>query len=84
MPSLIDNIFLNTIENNPISGKLTSKITDRMPNFVICQKFDKNIMYVCMYVCMYVFLCYQYKITIVSYKNKNVKNNSFNISHKQL
>ena len=42
MPSLIDNIFLNSIENNPISGNLTCKITDHMPNFLICQKFDKN------------------------------------------
>ena len=42
MPSLIDNIFLNTIENNPISGNLTCKISDHMPNFLICQKFDKT------------------------------------------
>ena len=42
-PSLVDNIFLNTIEHNPLSGNLTSKITDHMPNFLICQKFNKNI-----------------------------------------
>ena len=42
-PTLIDNIFLNTIENNPISGNLTFKITDHMPNFLICQKFEKDI-----------------------------------------
>ena len=32
-PSLIDNIFLNNIEYTPVSGNLTCKISDHMPNF---------------------------------------------------
>ena len=31
-PSLIDNIFLNSIEFDTFSGNLTAKITDHMPN----------------------------------------------------
>ena len=42
-PSLIDNIFANTIEHSPISGNLTTKISDHMPNFLIQQQFDKNV-----------------------------------------
>ena len=37
-PSLIDNIFINSIENNACSGNLISKISDHMPNFVILNK----------------------------------------------
>ena len=37
-PSLIDNIFINSIENNAWSGNLISKISDHMPNFVILNK----------------------------------------------
>jgi hypothetical protein len=33
-PSLIDNIFINTIDKNTISGNLTSRISDHMPNFL--------------------------------------------------
>ena len=43
IPSLVDTIFFNNIENNPISGNLTCKITDHMPNFLICQKFNKDV-----------------------------------------
>ena len=35
-PSLIDNIFSNSIENI-ISGNLFDKIPDHMPNFVIIE-----------------------------------------------
>ena len=34
-PSLIDNIFINTIEKYIISGNLISKVSDHMPNFMI-------------------------------------------------
>ncbi len=34
-PSLIDNIFINSLDKNIISGNLTSKISDHMPNFLI-------------------------------------------------
>ena len=37
-PSLIDNIFINSIENNAWSGNLISKISDHMPSFVILNK----------------------------------------------
>ena len=42
-PSLIDNIFANSIDHSPISGNLTCKISDHLPNFMILQNFDKNI-----------------------------------------
>ena len=42
-PSLLDNIFANTIEHDPISGNLTNKISDHLPNFLILQQFDKDI-----------------------------------------
>ena len=32
---MIDNIFINTIDKNVISGNLLGKITDHMPNFII-------------------------------------------------
>ena len=34
-PSLIDNIFINTIDKNTFSGNLTSRISDHMPNYLI-------------------------------------------------
>ena len=40
-PSLIDNIFTNTLENT-ISGNLFEKISDHMPNFVIIQNVKAN------------------------------------------
>ena len=33
-PSLIDNIFINTIES-PMSGNLLDRVSDHFPNFVI-------------------------------------------------
>ena len=33
-PSLIDNIFINSIEKNITSGNILDKITDHMPNFI--------------------------------------------------
>ena len=43
-PSLIDNIFTNILDEEIISGNLTSKISDHMPNFSIFknQHHDKN------------------------------------------
>ena len=41
--SLIDNIFANTIEHTPISGNLTCKISDHLPNFLILQEFGNDI-----------------------------------------
>ena len=38
-PSLIDNIFINTIEKEIYSGNLISKLSDHMPNFIIIQNF---------------------------------------------
>ena len=32
-PSLIDNIFLNSIEHSTLSGNLITKISDHLPNF---------------------------------------------------
>ena len=34
-PSLIDNIFINSLEKNITTGNLVSKISDHMPNFMI-------------------------------------------------
>ena len=42
-PSLIDNIFANTIEHTPISDNLSCKISDHLHNFLILQEFGKNI-----------------------------------------
>ena len=33
--SLIDNIFINTIEKHIKSGNLTTKVSDHLPNFII-------------------------------------------------
>ena len=38
-PSLIDNIFTNAIDKDIMTGNLTSKITDHMPNFFIMKDF---------------------------------------------
>ena len=35
--SLIDNIFLNSIEHETVSGNLVSKISDHLPNFIFCK-----------------------------------------------
>ena len=46
-PSLIDNIYSNSLENNCISGNLISKISDHLPNFIISDsvnyKFDTKL-----------------------------------------
>ena len=36
-PSLIDNIFLHSIDHETHSGILVSKISDHMPNFIFCK-----------------------------------------------
>ncbi len=42
-PSLIDNIFMNSLDPLTISGNLVDKISDHLPNFVISgTKFDKE------------------------------------------
>ena len=38
-PTLIDNIFVNTIES-PICGNLIEKISDHLPNFIIIENQD--------------------------------------------
>ena len=40
-PSLIDNIFINTIES-PVSGNLVDRISDHFPNFVIIDSSRKK------------------------------------------
>ena len=39
-PSLIDNIFLNSIEHDTLSGNLVSKISDHLPNFIFCKSIN--------------------------------------------
>ena len=39
-PSLVDNIFFNSIEYEAKSGNITSKISDHMPNFIILETLD--------------------------------------------
>ena len=39
-PSLIDNIFLNSIDHETFSGNLVSKISDHMPNFIFCKSMQ--------------------------------------------
>ena len=39
-PSLIDNIYSNNLENNCISGNITSKISDHLPNFIISDNIN--------------------------------------------
>ena len=41
-PSLVDNIFVNTTDNNFISVNLFNKISDHMPNFIIIQDIDSQ------------------------------------------
>ena len=36
-PSLLDNIFLNSIEHETLSGTLSIKISDHLPNFICCK-----------------------------------------------
>ena len=40
-PSLIDNIFISTIES-PVSGNLIDKISDHFPNFIIIENIQKK------------------------------------------
>ena len=40
-PSLIENIFINTIES-PVSGNLIDKISDHFPNFIIIENIQKK------------------------------------------
>ena len=39
-PSLVDNIFFNSIEYETKSGNITSNISDHLPNFIILEKLD--------------------------------------------
>ena len=40
-PSLLDNIFINTNKIEILSGNLSDKISDHMPNFLIIKNFEK-------------------------------------------
>ena len=42
-PYLIDNIFINNLESDTISGNIVNKISDHMPNFAIIKNSKKNI-----------------------------------------
>ena len=42
-PSIVGNIFTNIIEKSILSGKLISKISDHMPNFVIVTDLTSNL-----------------------------------------
>ena len=39
-PSLDDNIFVNLMDKNFISGNIYNKISDHMPNFIIVQDIE--------------------------------------------
>ena len=39
-PTLIDNIFLNSIEFDTTSGNLTTPISDHLPNFIFCHNVN--------------------------------------------
>ena len=39
-PSLTDNIFLNSIEHETLSGNLIMKISDHLPNFIFCKSIN--------------------------------------------
>ena len=41
-PSLVDNIFINSIEHDTYSGNTISKITDHLPNFVFINHGNQN------------------------------------------
>ena len=40
-PSLIDNIFVNTIEKEVFSGNLMSKLSDHLPQFIFVKNINK-------------------------------------------
>ena len=39
--TLIDNIFLNSQSHRPVSGNLTTSISDHLPQFSILENFKK-------------------------------------------
>ena len=39
-PSLLDNIFLNSIEQETLSCNLITKISDHLPNFIFCKSIN--------------------------------------------
>ena len=39
-PSLIENIFLNSIDYETFSGNLVSKVSDHMPDFIFCKSMQ--------------------------------------------
>ena len=41
-PSLINNIFFNSIEHETLSANLISKISDQLPNFIFCKSININ------------------------------------------
>ena len=43
-PSLVDNIFINSIEHDTYSGNIISKITDHLPNFMFINNGNQNLM----------------------------------------
>ena len=38
--TLIDNIFLNSLEHHSVSGNIVHDLTDHLPNFLIINKFS--------------------------------------------
>ena len=42
-PSLIDNIFLNSIEFDTTNGNLTTPISDHLPNFIFCHNLNVKV-----------------------------------------
>ena len=38
--TLIDNIFLNSLEHHSVSGNIVHDLTDQLPNFLIINKFS--------------------------------------------
>ena len=41
-PGLIDNIFINSLQLNAISGNLIDKVSDHLPNFAIYDAKGQN------------------------------------------
>ena len=41
-PSLVDNIFVNTLDKHSISGNLFNKISDHLPNFIMLQDINAH------------------------------------------
>ncbi len=39
-PSLIDNVFLNSVEHETLIGNLITKISDHLPNFIFCKNLN--------------------------------------------